>query len=557
MSLNGSLQIGYSALRASQAALQITGNNVSNASSADYTRQRAVITPSSVGSGVGSGVNFSGIERVVDESINRRMRSALSDQAAAQTASNQLTQVETILNGLGDDTIGSRLTSFFNAFSALANDPQSSSQRTMVLQAGASVASAITQVYKSLQSQRTGIDAQVQSLVGEVNRLLGQVSSLNTEVTAAEASGATGSAAALRDQRDSALRQLGQLVNADTQTSSNGTINIFIGSTPLVLGSETFELDAQPDPDDPRGGMVAMFVGTTNKAPITGGELGGLLSARTQTLDAVQDGLDSLADALITEVNRAHSEGQSLESANSFTSANRVLNPAVALNAAGLPTTPVNGTFNLRVTNSSGQETVYTVEVDLDGLGADDSLNAVVSQIDALAGVSAVVTADGRATLRGDNGNTISFAEDSSGLLAALGINTFFSGTSAADIAVRADLTPSRIAAAMNNMPGDGSNALRLAGLADQVIAAMDGRTLGEQYNELVANVASQSANASAYADTADAMAEALTGQRDAISGVSLDEESILLIEYQRAYQGAAQYISMVNELMGELFNLI
>ncbi|MDD4889834.1 MAG: flagellar basal body rod C-terminal domain-containing protein [Phycisphaerae bacterium] len=178
-------------------------------------------------------------------------------------------------------------------------------------------------------------------------------------------------------------------------------------------------------------------------------------------------------------------------------------------------------------------------------------------RLNAAAGVAASFSPDGRATVTADSGYTISFSNDTSGVLAALGINTFFTGHQASDIAVRTGLTPNNVAAALNNAPGDNGNALRLAALANQPVASLDGLTLADQFNQTVTGVASRSADAKSAQESAGTMVEALSAQRDAISGVSLDEESISLMEYQRAFQGASQYISLVNQLLGELMQMI
>ncbi len=99
--INGSLQIGQSAIMANQAALQIIGNNIANASDPNYARQRPVLAPVSGGQVIpgvssGMGVGLSNIERLVDEAINARLRKATSDRSSAETASNQLGQIKRV-----------------------------------------------------------------------------------------------------------------------------------------------------------------------------------------------------------------------------------------------------------------------------------------------------------------------------------------------------------------------------------------------------------------------------------------------------------------------------
>ena len=64
-------------------------------------------------------------------------------------------------------------------------------------------------------------------------------------------------------------------------------------------------------------------------------------------------------------------------------------------------------------------------------------------------------------------------------------------------------------------------------------------------------------AAAKAGNDAANSIMTSLQAQRESISGVSLDEESIQLIKFERAFQGAARYVSVVDGLIDEMLNLV
>src|SRR3954467_14156720 len=110
MSLIGTLQTGKSALAVQQAALQVTGNNIANAGNADYTRQVANLAPSldqklQPGMFIGTGVDLTGIQRQIDEALNSRLRSAVSDNQAADTTQQLLGRVEAVFNELSDEDL--------------------------------------------------------------------------------------------------------------------------------------------------------------------------------------------------------------------------------------------------------------------------------------------------------------------------------------------------------------------------------------------------------------------------------------------------------------------
>ncbi len=132
----------------------------------------------------------------------------------------------------------------------------------------------------------------------------------------------------------------------------------------------------------------------------------------------------------------------------------------------------------------------------------------------------------------------------------------FFSGTGAADLRV-AITDPRKIAAAQGTNPGDNTNALALAGVAQQTFPALGGTTLGEYFGTLHARVGQQARRADQAASIEENVSAALAAQREAVSGVSLDEEFTNLIRFQRGFQAAAQLINASNVMLDDLLGLV
>jgi len=151
-----------------------------------------------------------------------------------------------------------------------------------------------------------------------------------------------------------------------------------------------------------------------------------------------------------------------------------------------------------------------------------------------------------------------SFANDTSGILAALGLNTFFTGTTAKDIgvnsAIRADST--KFSVSRGGFGEDSENAVLLAGLFDAALDAQSGLSIANIYEQLVGNVAQTAAGIRAVSAGFRAFKNTLEGQHLAISGVNIDEEAINLIGLQRAFQASARVITTTNELLDTLINL-
>ncbi len=562
MTLISALNIGKSALAVQQAALQVTGNNIANAGNADFTRQSAAISPTEdqqLGPGmfVGTGVNITGISRQIDNALNGRLNSSISDSQSATTQSEYLSRVEATFNELSDNDLSTRMSTFFNSWSNLANKPQDIGLRQVVLDNGGSVAGEVQSMRTALTSLQDDVNSRVTDLAGTANDLAQQVADLNGAITTAEGGG-TGTANALRDQRDAAIKQLSQLMDVKVVDQGNGSVNLTIGSEPLVLGTTNRGITTKQDASSGRPVTELIIKADNGTIEINSGELGALTQVRGK-IDNVIGQLDSLAKNLIFELNKVHGSGQGLDGFSDVTAENGVNDATAALNdpKTNLKFTPTNGSFVVHVKQKgSGLETSTLVKVDLDGQNNNDTtLNSLATSLDAVDGIGAKVVA-GKLQITADNGDTtFNFSQDSSGTLASLGINTFFSGDSALNIAVNKSLQddPSKLAASKNGEIGDNQTAIAIANLESAPVAALKGASLKDSYEAMVNGVAGDVATSKTNAEAASAIKDTLTAQREALSGVSLDEEAINLVKQQRAYQGAARFISAVDDMMKTL----
>ena len=569
MSLIGSLSIGKSALAVHQAAIQTTGNNISNAGNADYTRQVTNLGSAPdqrIGDNVfvGTGVQINAIARQIDDALEGRLRAATSDSQAAQTTEQWVGQVEATFNELSDSDLSTRLSQFFGSWSNLANKPQDVGLRQVVVQNGQAVAGWLNDVRGQLTGLQSTIDSRLPAIVGKADALTNDIAALNTRIANAEAG--NGVANNLRDQRDASIKELATLIDVKTIEQPNGMTNVFVGSEPLVTGSDSRGLtlvstgggDAasgnQPIPE-------IRFKANMGTVSVKSGQMAGLLTSRQEVVQAVKD-VDTMAGALVFDLNKIHSSGQGLQGYASVTAQNAVADQTVALNDAktGLSHVASNGSFVVHVKEkASGLVTSTLVQVDLDGLNGDDTtLNGLAGALGGIAGLDASVNA-GKLTLAADSGAVeISFSQDSSGVLASLGINNFFTGKDASDIAVNQTIKddPQMLAASKNGEKGDNQTARLIAALEGQPLAGLGGQSLKDRYETVIGRIANTASTAKTDAESTQGVLETLATQRDAISGVSLDEEAVNLMREQRAFQGAARLITTVNELMDVVLNM-
>lgn len=567
--VTSALYIGKSALLTYQSALQVVGQNITNAGSANYARQTPVLTgipgvrlPEGFVSG--GGVQMSALRRNVDEALENRLRQGISDEESALVEQQVLGRIEALFNELSDYDLSSLLNQFFNSWSDVQNTPQDMSARGVVLTTGSSLAETFQRMRRDLVASYDELNERIGPLVSQVNQFSQQIANLNVQIVQYEAGG-TAPAAALRDQRDAVLQDLAKLVEIRIYGQVDGSVYVLAGNDPLVQAGQWRELTIRSEMVDGLPTSRVRFADNNIMVDVRGGELEGIVNSRRQHVLQQMENLDVLALALIQDVNLLHSEGQGLAGWTSSTGTYGVLDAGVALNTAdnGLDLSVVNGSFLVTVTTGTGDSArseVTGVHVDLDGIGADTTLNDLSSLLDAIDGVSASVTADGRLKIDASGSDTtFSFSQDSSNVLAALGVNTFFGGRGASDISVNALLarSPELVAAATEHSQGDGSNAGRLASLATEISATLGNVSLLDHYGMVVGAAAVAAQAAVNAVSAADVIVGSLKAQRESISGVNLDEEAIRLMQYERAFQSAARYIMVVDGLIDELLGLV
>jgi flagellar hook-associated protein 1 FlgK len=564
MSLSAALQIGKSALVTQQGLIQVTGNNISNAGNADFTRQVGTASPTKdrqIGQGlfVGTGVQLDSVRRQIDEALESRLRGSVSDSLSADTNQQWLGRIEAVFNELGDDDLSTRLSTFFNSWSNLANKPQDMGLRQVVLQEGQGVATWFNDMRRQLSSLQDDADARLKAQVTDADTIASQIADLNGKIVVAEGGGA-GQANGLRDQRDAALKRLSELVDVRT-VADGGVVNVYLGSEPLVIGADNRGLAMKDTPVDGKMTVSVIIKATGGSVPVSGGQIGGLAAARAK-LDDVIGQVDAQAGALIFELNKLHASGQGLEGFSSVTATSQVAATNVALNdpAAGLAYTPTNGSFVVHVRNkATGLVTSTLVQVDLDGAGADTTLDSLRTDLSGITGVTAGITGGRLQVAAATDAVDVSFSQDTSGALSAIGLNTFYTGSDARDIALNQTLqsNPALLAAARNGEPGDNQTARAIADLESQPVGTLGGTSLKDSYQSMVNQVGVAANTAKTEAEATRVVRETLESQREALSGVSLDEEAVNLMRQQRAFQGAARLIAAVDEMMKTILNMV
>jgi flagellar hook-associated protein 1 FlgK len=566
MSLYSSIRMAGNTLQADSIALQVIGQNIANANTPGYIREEVLLSPAPTqrvgGLLLGMGVDVLAVTQKLDKFLEERLRGAVSDQFSAEAQEETYIQLEGAIGELSDTDLSTMLNKFFGSINEILNQPESASVRNLAMLQGKSLTEDIKRLASRVGTMRFDVNERVKNMAGDINRLVEEIRRLNIRIAETEVGGASSSdAVGLRDKRLEALEGLAELVDIRVEEQESGGVIVYSGGDYLVYEGSSRPVEVVLDTD--RGLSVAGIHIANVDVPIeaNSGQLYGLLRARDDILGGFLDNLNDLSRTLIFEFNKVYSQGQGLNGFQEVTSEFAVDGNNLPLNQAGLEFTPTNGSFQLVVQNrKTGLNRTADIFVDLNGLGEDMSLNGLAGAInDAGIGVTATVSPTGKLSIRSNAvDQEFAFAGDTSGVLAALGINTFFSGTSATDVGVNRYVRedPAKFAASSGGIGRDTSIAVELAAFIDRPLASQNGTTLSVLYDRMVGETTQGSTVARATADGARVFEQTLRGQKMATSGVSLDEEAVKMIAYQQSFQASARYIKTLTELLNVLVSL-
>jgi flagellar hook-associated protein 1 FlgK len=316
MSSFGGLSIALSSLLSQRRAMDVTGQNVANASTVGYTRQRAdlqALGPVSLHSlqgatlPYGSGVTVAGVVRLSDELAAARVRSSTADHGFLTTRADLLAQVETRFAEPGDDGLQAALGELWQSFGDLSNSPGDPAARVAVLQQAARVTDLVHTGQRGASVQWQETRAQAGALQTEVNTLAGSVAQLNKHIRESD-----GQAHELTDQRDQLVLRLAELTGATAQLRPDGTARVLVGGIPLVDGDRatTVTLQAPQRIEDVTASAPVRFTWPDGSTVSGGGVLSALTEGMQTTLPGVVAGYDEVATALATKVNALHAGGQ-------------------------------------------------------------------------------------------------------------------------------------------------------------------------------------------------------------------------------------------------------
>ena len=463
--LFGNLSSGVKALTAQSRAIETAGRNLANVNNAKYARQRVVLgergTVMTAQGAQSLGVEAKQIEQVRDSLLDRQVTREISLTSSLSSRQSAYQKAEAALGqsidrsakaslATGSGGVAGSLSDFFSSFDAFATSPTDVGVRQTLLQKSAILTDSIQQADTRLGQVQGDLTEQIDTDLDGVNTLLSGIATLNGQIGNFEIN-SPGSAADLRDERQSMLEDLATKINFESRPSATaaGQVDVFMrdasgGEVPLV------QLAVVTGPVTLSGSTLSAGSPST-AVTVTGGSIHGNLEARDVTIQDLRDQLDALAGQLVTSV---------------------------------------NSTYN-------------------------------------------------------PTGTTGDFFDSAS--------------TTAGTLKLATGLTYANMKASDGGAAGDNTIALAVSRLASHTFStgsgdAIDG-TFSQHFSAAVSNLGMVSQRASSQYDDQLNIETIMRGQRDSVSGVSMDEELADLVKYQRSFQASSRFLQVIDELLDTVVN--
>ncbi|HEY0259140.1 MAG TPA: flagellar hook-associated protein FlgK [Lacisediminihabitans sp.] len=327
MSTFSGLNAAASGLNAARQGLDVVGQNMTNATTNGYTRQR--VTTSAIGSlarvglfsggsvGVGQGVSIDGIARLGDQYLDAQVRSTAATSGNLAVRSNALTAVQAALNEPGDDGLSTQLQGFWGAWGDVSNRPGDVAAGGVLLQKATALTDQIAAGYSAVNDQWGQVRTKLDGMVQELNDAGSQVADLNAQIRSTLAAG--GSANELLDKRSVLLGSISALTGASVQTNQDGTVDVLVGGNQLVSGDRSYAVAVSGSSTMTGTPPVTLEWATRPGLPVAveSGEIAGSLAMlapanATGTGGEIAEaaaGFNSFATYLANQVNAVHRTG--------------------------------------------------------------------------------------------------------------------------------------------------------------------------------------------------------------------------------------------------------
>lgn len=557
MPLMGSLYIGQSGLQTSQNALNTTAHNLSNIETTGYVRQQVLMADKDyINHGVsaisyqqtGLGVDYDKVRQVRDFFLDTSYRKESGRSAFYDVCYEASVELETLLGEFSGAEFQDTLANFWTAIQELQKDPASAVTQGQLISVASQFLESAQNVYQGMADYQDNLNSRIGDMITQINDYGNQLCKLNREILKVE----SGSEEAndLRDQRNYILDQLGSMMNMTYAENSDGTVDVYLeGSLFVVRGSgKPFEMGMIQDPNTgfytptwPMDENSPVFnlnqdISTVNNTNI--GQLKSIVLARGDRRANYTDLSDSYKDPKTGESVDLYNRGAS----DKMATANSVVMNGMA---------EFDRLINKMVTEINNILTGEKSTIDAGGTPSYASEDDVPKELFVRLGT-------GRYS---ESGGVYSYiAEDTSG--SPVDVSTMYT---LSNLKINPELAkePTLIGYPMSGFVSDDGSVDQTK--ADELAAAFaeaglilnPNVTKSSNFTDYYADLVNQMANAGfiykSISESQSATVDAIEEARQAVMGVSSNEELSNMIKFQSAYNASSRYINVINEMLGTI----
>ncbi len=333
MSTFSGLSTALSSLIAQRQAIDVTGQNIANARTPGYTRQRADLqsvqalsapTLHSNKQTVGNGVVTTGITRIGDIFLDSRVRAESSSAGFSAARAGVLGRIESSIDEPSDTGVSAQLQAFWAGWQDLSGSPQESATRRVLLGEAQNLVAQISDGYRVTETQWSQLRTETQTLVTNLNSTAESVADLNKQIRAILVSG--GAANELMDQRDLLVTELSSLAGAQARHREDGTVDVMLSGNAIVSGINTHKVEVTGSftmaggigqPPAALDQVALRWAGSGTALTLEGGRLASNVAELAPadqggSLAIAADAWNALATKIHGSVNALHGTGQTL-----------------------------------------------------------------------------------------------------------------------------------------------------------------------------------------------------------------------------------------------------
>ena len=598
-----SLNTSYTGLQAHQLMVDVTGNNIANASDEFYSRQRVLVRPERPlyyqDYNLGRGVSVETIQRIHDEFVFNRYRKAAEEAQYYDTHFTTLREASAFFPEVDGVGIYNDLEEYFNSWKDLAKNATDPAQKQVLAKNAQVLSKNIQDTRFRLVRLQQKTSEELEVTINEVNRLAKEIAHINGKLKEMEDQRELKQGNELRDRRDELEYNLQTLIGANVfknHLDSNASIhpkladfddeyvlNIGFGFN-IVDGAMYHPIVLKKDDNHLNLNRV-YFQGDDFKTveitdKIIQGKAGSLISlynsgeggTRVGKIQDYINQLDIFAKGFIEATNAIYSQSAATQirsdkldvwSLNALVDSNYNIK---------------KGSFDIVVYSSQGEEigrkSIYIDEITT----MNDVVRAINANTDDNKDNNALNDIDDCFRAYYDNGTQefnilaknpsqglyVAIQDNGTNFTGAFGLNKFFDGNDAHNIALSyeyaKDATLIRPWLAPVNGNFDVANMMQQLQYEDVDFYVNKYETkqmrISEYYQFLSGRVANQTEATQRTKETKDSVLSAVKKEHLAISQVSLDEEMVNLIKFQGGYAANAKVITTIDRMIETLLGI-